>query len=118
MLKQLISLFAEKFLVSRREWIGRQAFPSFRAGIDLSLLEYIPPSDGYIGFYRPNTSIGGLVDIYAYEANRHIVSRYTFSADSSSSYTLSGIIPVKKGYTVKINGEFEELWFSPCVGSS
>lgn len=117
MLKQLINLFAEKFLVSRREWIGRQAFPSSRTDIDIALLEYVPTSDGYIGFYRPNTSINGSVDIYAYGVNWCIVSRYTFSTDGSS-YTVSGTIPVKKGYTVKINGEFSELWFSPCVGSS
>lgn len=28
MLKQLISLFAEKFITSRSEWVGGQGYPS------------------------------------------------------------------------------------------
>lgn len=115
-LKSLISLFAEKFLKNQSEWVGRQAFPSCRVNISLTLTQYVPPSDGFLGFYKPIENVDKTIDIYAYGIGEDIVSRSTFSTSSENGYTISGTIPVKKGYRVVISGTFSELWFSPCVG--
>lgn len=116
MLKALIQLFAEKFLKNQSEWVGRQAFPSSRINISLTLTQYVPPSDGFLGFYRPDDNVNKKVDIYAHSSDG-IVSRSTFSTSSENGYTISGTIPVKKGYSVVISGTFSELWFSPAEGS-
>lgn len=117
MLKSLIQLFAEKFLKNQSEWVGRQAFPSSRISISLTHTQYVPPSDGFLGFYKPSDNGNNTIDIYAQSTGEHIVSRSTFSTSSENGYTISGTIPVKKGYSVVISGTFSELWFSPAVGS-
>ena len=117
MLKSLISLFAEKFLQSKSEWVGGQAYPSRRVSLSTSLTEYVPPSDGILGFYKPSDNVNKTIDIYSHGTGGDIVSRSTFSTSSENGYTISGTIPVKKGYIVVISGTFSELWFSPAVGS-
>jgi hypothetical protein len=117
MLKALVQLFAEKFLKNQSEWVGQQAFPSRRINISLTLTQYVPPSDGFLGFYKPIDNVDKTIDIYAYSTGGGIVSRSTFSTSSENVYTISGTIPVKKGYSVVISGTFAELWFSPAVGS-
>lgn len=114
-LKALVQLFAEKFLVSKKEWVGRQAYPSRRVSLSTSLTKYVPPADGYLGFYKSNQSSDNTVDIYASGTDANIISRNTLAF--SSNITYSGVIPVKKGYSVVISGTFAELWFSPAVGS-
>lgn len=49
MLKQLIQLFAEKFLVSKKGWVGHQAMPSRRVQLDATITRYVAPSDGWVG---------------------------------------------------------------------
>lgn len=117
MLKALVQLFAEKFLKNQSEWVGRQAFPSSRINISLTLTQYVPPSDGFLGFYKPIDNVDKTIDIYAHGTGGGIVSRSAFSTSSENGYTISGTIPVKKGYSVVISGTFSELWFSPAVGS-
>lgn len=118
MLKSLISLFAEKFLQSKSEWVGGQAYPSRRVSLSTSLTEYVPPADGYFGFYKPVTSSDNSIDVYAYGTDSNIISRNTLMLTlSSSNIYYSGVIPVKKGYRVTVSGTFAELWFSPAVGS-
>lgn len=116
MLKALVQLFAEKFLKNQSEWVGRQAFPTSRINISLTLTQYVPPSDGFLGFYKPSDNVNNTIDIYAHSTGG-IVSRSTFSTTSENGYTISGTIPVNKGYSVVISGTFSELWFSPAVGS-
>ena len=118
MLKSLISLFAEKFLQSKSEWVGCQAYPSRRVTLSTGLTEYVPPADGYLGFYKSNQSSDNSVDVYAFGTDGNIISRKTLGFTvSSSNITFSGVIPVKKGYRTVISGTFAELWFSPAVGS-
>ena len=117
MLKALIQLFAEKFLKNQSEWVGRQAFPSSRINISLTLTQYVPPSDGFLGFYKPGDNGNNTIDIYAQSTGVGIVSRSTFSTSSENGYTIAGTIPVKKGCSVVISGTFSELWFSPAGGS-
>ena len=117
MLKDLVQLFAEKFLKNQSEWVGRQAFPSRRISISPTLTQYVPPSDGFLGFYKPGDNVDKTIDIYTHGTGDGIVSRFAFSTSSENGYTNSGTIPVKKGYSVVISGTFSELWFSPSVGS-
>lgn len=56
MLKSLISLFAEKFLQSKSEWVGNQAMPDDSAERVIytpqsSPGEYVAPRDGYVTLY-------------------------------------------------------------------
>ena len=57
MLKQLISLFAEKFITFRSEWVGGQGYPSGNQ-TTLSLQKdtwgkYVAPTDGYFFVKEP-----------------------------------------------------------------
>ena len=118
MLKALVQLFAEKFLKKRSEWVGQQAFPSRRISISPTLTQYVPPSDGFLGFYKTSDNVNNTLDVFAPGTDGEIVSRSTFSSSSSGNrYIISGTIPVKKGYSVTTSGTFAELWFSPSVGS-
>ena len=118
MLKSLISLFAEKFLQSKSEWVGGQAYPSRRVSLSTSLTEYVPPADGYLGVYKSTQSSNNGVDVYAYGTDGNIISRKTFALLASSpNISFSSVIPVKKGYRVVVSGTFAEIWFSPAVGS-
>lgn len=118
MLKALVQLFAEKFIESKSEWIGRQAYPSRRVTLSTSLTEYVPPADGYVGIYRNKETPSNSVDVYSYGADGNIVSRKTLAfLYNSDAFAFSGVIPVKKGYRIVISGTFNEIWFSPAVGS-
>lgn len=118
MLKELISLFSDSFIKNKSEWIGRQAYPSRRVNLSTDLSEYVPPADGYLGFYKPDGNSSYSVDVYSYGTDGGIVSRKTLGISASAGvFTFSGIVPVKKGYRIVIYGTFTELWFSPSVGS-
>lgn len=118
MLKELISLFSDSFIKNKSEWIGRQAYTSRRISLSTGAKQYEPPADGWLGFYKSNTSTGTYVDIFAYGTDGNIVSRKTLALSASAGYfTFSGVLPVKKGYRIVISGSFDELWFSPAVGS-
>lgn len=114
MLKSLLKLFCETFLTHKSEWIGRQAFPSRRVSLPVDSREYIPPSDGWIGFYRNPSDMQYGNGIYSYGTDGKIVSRIGTRTESF----FTGTIPVKKGYRVVIEGDgpLLELWFSPSVG--
>ena len=114
MLKSFIRLFVETFLAYKSEWIGRQAFPSRRVSLSTELREYIPPNDGWVGFYRDHSDMQYSNQIWSYGTDGKIVSRIGTRTESF----LTGTIPVKKGYRVVIDGDgpLLELWFSPSVG--
>lgn len=63
MLKQLISLFAEKFLFNKKEWVGSQGlFSNSNPGTTFSVssgqeLIYTPPADGWLTFGGDQTSV-------------------------------------------------------------
>ena len=79
MLKQLIQLFAEKFVVSKKEWVGHQAFPHHRVGVDITVKSYIAPSDGWISIRAAYTAFDRSVD-----ATGGIVARFSCSAVPSA----------------------------------
>ena len=117
MLKSLISLFAESFLKNKSEWVGRQSYPSTRIQLSLDTRSYVPPSDGYIGFYKPSAS-DNTVDVYSQKSGG-IVSRFLFVLSSDTPLAISNIIKVEKGVPVIISCQkLSELWFSPTVGSN
>lgn len=113
MLKQLIQLFAEKFLTGKKEWVGHQAFPHHRVGVDITVKSYIAPSDGWIGIRAASTEFDIFVD-----ATGRIVARFSCYAVSYNSTTAT--LPISKGQTLTINftDEVSEIWFSPANGST
>ena len=66
MLKSLVQLFAEKFLTSKKEWVGSQGlFSNPNPGTTFFVNHaqaqlYTPPSDGWITFggNRPSVNVG------------------------------------------------------------
>lgn len=113
MLKQFIQLFAEKFLVSKKEWVGHQAFPHHRVSVDITVKSYIAPSDGWISIRAASTEFDSFVD-----AMGGIVARFSCYAVPSASTTAT--LPISKGQTFTINftGGVSEIWFSPANGST
>ena len=113
MLKALVQLFAEKFLVSKKEWVGHQAFPHHRVALDNTVKSYIAPSDGWIGVRGASTEFDSFVS-----ETGGIVARFSCYADLSASTTAT--LPISKGQTLIINftGEVSEIWFSPANGST
>ncbi|WP_370857938.1 hypothetical protein [Parasutterella sp.] len=119
MLKQLIQLFAEKFLVCKKEWVGSQAFPMQRVDLSTELTEYTPPADGFLGIYKAGFVSNAFIDMYCRDSGNRIISRQNISIVSGvASY--SQVIPVKKGYKVTLGAtqnSISELWFAPSEGS-
>ena len=113
MLKQLIQLFAEKFLQGKKEWVGHQAFPHHRVSVDITLKSYIAPSDGWIGIRAVSTEFDSFVG-----ATGGIVARFSCYAAPTASTTAT--LPISKGQTFTINftGGVSEIWFSPANGST
>lgn len=119
MLKNLLRLFCETFLKSKKEWIQNTTFIQDKGNISLPWesftdgkeVEYVAPENGLfqcvIRTRTPN-------QIWSYGTDGKIVSRIGTRTESF----LTGTIPVKKGYRVVIDGDgpLLELWFSPSVG--
>ena len=112
-LKSLVQLFAEKFLQSKKEWVGHQAFPHHRVVLDNTVKSYIAPSDGWISVRGASTEFDSFV-----EAMGGIVARFSCYAISTAATTAT--LPISKGQTFTINftGRTEEIWFSPANGST
>ena len=92
-LKALVQLFAEKFLVSKKEWVGHQAFPHHRVGVDITVKSYIAPSDGWISVRAASTEFDSFVD-----ATGGIVARFSCYAVLSASTTAT--LPISKGSNI------------------
>lgn len=125
MLKKIVKLFdsmLSRYFYYRTEFISHQAFPSYRINLDTNLTTYLPPCDGYIGFYKPaynhgdGTNLG--VDLFAHGADGNITARATLSSNISS-FLYSATIPCQKGIPVSFysNNLLSECWFSPSIGS-
>lgn len=118
MLKELISLFADSFITNKSEWVGRQAYPSRRITLSSTITEYVPPADGFLGVYKNKETSGNSIDVYSFGPEGQIISRTTLAFPATSDiFAFSAVLPVKKGYRVAFTGSFNELWFSPAVGS-
>lgn len=112
-LKSLVQLFAEKFLVSKKEWVGHQAFPHHRVSVGNTVKSYIAPSDGWISIRAAYSEFDIFVD-----ATGAIVARFSCYAIPAASTTAT--LPISKGQTFTINftGGVQEIWFSPANGST
>ena len=117
MLKQLIQLFAEKFLVGKKAWVGSQGlFSNPNPGTtffvsNVQALLYTPPSDGWLTFggNRPSINVG-------------ITGKLGMCCINSQGY-LRITTPVRKGSTVSLYCETEdgqplEAKFVPSEGAA
>ena len=114
-LKSLVQLFAEKFLVSKKEWVGHQSLPHHRVELDTSVRQYVAPTDGWIGCYANTVQP---MDVFVLTPNGLCVAR--FSATQNEPLPTCGTLPISKGQTFKIFSPetVGELWFAPANGSS
>lgn len=117
MLKQLIQLFAEKFLVSKKTWVSNQSYCGSRY-IELpitygSFSSYTAPVDGILYINGEN---GTAIDII----NNGNLLRLNISRESPQ--VVAGFIPLSKGQAVgyALFGEAtaqDRARFLPSIGS-
>lgn len=128
MLKQLVQLFAEKFLTNKKEWVGSNAFPALSPTIlargptalpsNTAVSSFVAPYDGYISAQvsAKSPSVKGVWIEYAGMRLWQGAIEGTWAG---------GIVPVKKGtaFTVTFryesvqNTDFPVVEFYPSVGS-
>ncbi|WP_418572558.1 hypothetical protein [Parasutterella sp.] len=115
MLKALVQLFAEKFLVSKKEWVGHQAMPSNRVQLDNSLTLYVAPCDGWIGLYGNSAPYMDTIIL----SSGSIIARFATTQSNSNDKT-SFTLPIAKGQKFQIVSAkgVTEIWFSPANGSA
>lgn len=113
-LKALVQLFAEKFLVSKKESVQDWTYPSIanRIAIQFSSTEddiiYTPPSDGWLQVYARNTGTSNFaVDINATN-NSSVMPRVLLT----TSGWYCNVYRVRKGVNVKITvpNSISERW--------
>lgn len=100
MLKQLIQLFAEKFLQSKKEWVAQQRNADNSKKIELSLPNssgfqtYTPPADGM--FVIAQSCIGaGYLEVNASGARFHSDQHY-----SNAEFYQGITVQVNKGQAI------------------
>lgn len=123
MLKQLVQLFAEKFLVSKKEWVSHQRNTDFSKAVTLSLPndgdyhQYVPPCDGMF-VVGQNTSGKGYMEADCYGVKFYLSQEYSYTYYQGFSFQ------VNKGQTVayKVNaanrGNLSSCRFVPFVSGS
>lgn len=105
MLKELISLFAEKFLQSRRETIQTWNYPR-NSGPELQLVagkdyDFVPPANGFIQVvFRENSQGYGFSALTQRGGNSEECPRVNASNLSGWYATF---IPVQKGVAIKLS---------------
>lgn len=105
MLKQLIQLFAEKFLQNKREAIQAWNYPT-NTGTQLQLVagkdyEFVPPSNGFIQVVlRENSQGYGFSALTQRSGNSEECPRVNASNLSGWYATF---IPVQKGVAIKLS---------------
>lgn len=105
MLKELISLFAEKFLQSRRETIQTWNYPR-NSGPELHLVagkdyDFVPPANGFIQVvFRENSQEYGFSALTQRGGNSEECPRVNASNLSGWYATF---IPVQKGVAIKLS---------------
>ena len=123
MLKQLIQLFAEKFLTSKKEWVSHQRNTDYSKSITLSLpnegnyKQYVPPCDGMFVMAQSGT---GKMYIECDCGN----NRFYLNQEYSYAYYQGLSLQVNKGQTVSYKaeannrGSFSRCQFVPFVSGS
>ena len=123
MLKQLIQLFAEKFLVNKKEWVAQQRNTAPSNTVELSLPNdkdlhsYVPPADGLLVFGQSSLSGACYLEVYASGAR--------FNLDQSGTGLYQGFtVQVNRGQTVSFKatadnrGGYSILHFIPFVSQT
>ena len=121
MLKQLIQLFAEKFLVSKKTWVSNQSQALVSGGTDISYTsspdeqDYTAPSDGVVCL---NVTGAEWVRLYSKTNSLRAILQHT--PDKRDAYK-QFILPVAKGETIVINISADyatsSIKFIPTIGS-
>ena len=123
MLKQLIQLFAEKFLVSKKEWVAQQRNTAPSNTVELSLPNdnnlhtYTPPADGLLVLGQSCSSGACYLEVTASGAR--------FNLDQSGTGIYQGFtVQVNRGQTVFFKatadnrGNYSILYFIPFVSQT
>lgn len=124
MLKSLVQLFAEKFLVSKKEWVSNQSQALVSGGTEIAFIsstdsqDYTAPCSGYV-------CIDGASNISYIEVGDGPRSRQQVAA-ATTQIRLAWpevYMPVKKGdsctYAAAVldgNAENSTVYFIPAVG--
>lgn len=120
MLKQLIQLFAEKFLVCKKEWVSNQAQALISGGTEIAFIsstdsqDYTAPCDGVVCLDTLDATWAKLGSI---TSGRGILFHSPNQAGIYKTFTL----PVAKGETININISTDKssvnIKFIPTIGS-
>ena len=120
MLKQLIQLFAEKFLVSKKSWVSNQSQALVSGGTEIAFTSntdsqhYTAPCDGVIYLDTFGASWAKLGSI---TNNRGLLLHSPNQTEVYKTLTL----PVAKGETIDINVSTDkttiQIKFIPTIGS-
>ena len=123
MLKQLIQLFAEKFLQSKKKWVAQQRNVSSSDEVALSLPNdsdlhsYVPPADGLLVLAQSCSSGACYLEVTASGAR--------FNLDQSGNGIYQGFtVQVNRGQTVSFKatadnrGHYSILHFIPFVSQT
>lgn len=121
MLKQLIQLFAEKFLVSKKTWVSNQSQALVSGGTDISYSpsqgeqDYTAPSDGVVCL---NVTGAQWVRLYSKTNSLRAILQHT--PEKRDAYK-QFILQVAKGETIVINISADyataNIKFIPTIGS-
>lgn len=123
MLKQLIQLFAEKFLVSKKEWVAQQRNTAPSNTVELSLPNdnnlhtYTPPADGLLVLGQSCSSGACYLEVIASGA------RFNLSQSGTGIYQ-GFTVQVNRGQTVSFKatadnrGQYSVLHFIPFVSQT
>lgn len=122
-LKSLVQLFAEKFLVSKKEWVAQQRNTAPSNTVELSLPNdnnlhtYTPPADGLLVLGQSCSSGACYLEV--------IASGARFNLDQSGTGIYQGFtVQVNRGETVSFKatadnrGNFSILHFIPFVSQT
>lgn len=121
MLKQLVQLFAEKFLVSKKEWVSNQSQALINGGTDITYTsstdeqEYTAPSDGVVCL-----SVTGAEWVRLCSKSNSIRAILLHTPKQKDAYKQL-VLPVAKGETIYINVSVDKATISakfiPTIGS-
>lgn len=123
LLKALVQLFAEKFLVSKKEWVAQQRNTATSNTVELSLPNdnnlhtYTPPADGLLVLGQSCSSGACYLEV--------IASGARFNLDQSGTGIYQGFtVQVNRGQTVSFKatadnrGNYSILHFIPFVSQT
>ena len=123
LLKALVQLFAEKFLVSKKEWVAQQRNTAPSNTVELSLPNdnnlhtYTPPADGLLVLGQSCSSGACYLEV--------IASGARFNLDQSGTGIYQGFtVQVNRGQMVSFKatadnrGNFSILHFIPFVSQT